>query len=170
MKIIKSILLIVSLIILVVFAFSQVSGEAAHGIIYAEGDIEVSFDDDDWPFNEPNFLPGDKSRKSVTIRNNSSERQRVGLRLENGEGLRLPRYLKIAIYDSDTGRRLFRRSSIRSLYRSRREWRLFNLGAGEERRIDVEIEFKTRTRNRYQGESTAFDFTLGFVGRGRPPR
>ena len=168
-KIIKSIAIIVSVLILTTFLFGKVfSQDRPAGLIYAEGGIEVDFEEDNWPFFETNFMPGDKVSKVVTIRNSSSQRQKVGFRMSNVEGYLLSIPLFIKITDKNTGKVYYGGSSGLSLllnYVLPMEIKLFNLSPSEEKELEVEIKFISQAGNEFQGTETKFDFSLGFIGR-----
>lgn len=40
---------------------------------------------------------------------------------------------------------------------------------GETKKLEAEIRFLPESGNEFQGESTKFDFSLGFIGRRPPP-
>lgn len=160
-----------SLAVLVGAALGQVQKGPGGGIVYAQGGIEVDFTSDNWPFFETNFMPGDVAKKEVTVRNASSQTQRVGMRMDNGKGVVLAAPLFIKVSDKNTGKVYFGKWLGRSLLETyfRPEVKLFDLKRGQEKRLVVEIKFLPESSNDFQGKETRFDFSLGFIGRRPQP-
>lgn len=170
-KISKSIILIISLIVLVGFAFGQTLSSPQTGIVYADGGLEVTFDPDEWPFLEENFMPGDIASKEVTVKNVSGRKLQVAMKMSKTHGWVLAAPLFIKVSDKDTGKVYFGKWFGRSLLETylRPEIKLFDLKAGKEKNLIVEIRFLPESGNEFQGESTKFDFSLGFIGRRPSP-
>lgn len=171
MKIFKSLIIVASLIVLTAFLLGKIlAKDEPDGIIYAQGGIDVTFTEDDWPFLKTNFLPGDTAIKLVTVVNNSGQRQRVGMRVRAvpPRGWFLPLALLLRIRDADTGAIIYGGSQGRSLFLSYvfpTEQFLFELPAGGSRRLEVRVKFAENAGNWFQEKATKFDFSLGFIAR-----
>lgn len=169
-KISKSIILIISLVTLVGFAFEQILSSPQAGIVYAEGGIKVDWDG--MPFNETNFLPGNIARKEVTVENVSGQKKQVAMKMSNTRGWVLAAPLFVKVIDRDTSEIYFGKWWGRSLletYLLPWEIKLFDLKAGKKKNLIVEIRFLPESGNEFQGLKTQFDFSLGFIARRPSP-
>lgn len=171
-KIVKSISLIISIVLLVGFAFGQVVTQREAGVVYADGGIEVDFESDNWPFYEENFVPGDFTSKEVTVKNISGRKQKVAMKMSKTRGWVLAAPLFIEISDKNTGKVYFGGKVPRSLletYLWPCEISLFDLQSKQQKDLTVKITFWPQAGNEFQGLSTRFDFSLGFIGRRATP-
>ncbi|OGG13818.1 hypothetical protein A2773_05675 [Candidatus Gottesmanbacteria bacterium RIFCSPHIGHO2_01_FULL_39_10] len=175
MKIIKSFLLIIATIILIAFAYTRffASENINPGLIYAAGGIDVTFDEDGWPFLETNFLPGDEATKWITVINNSTRKKRIGLKIRNtalSDGWFLPTALLLRIKD-DQGKIIYGGADGKALilsYLMPFPQKLFDLPKNSQKRLEVRVKFKEQANNLYQNRSTMFNFSLGFIGTNLP--
>jgi hypothetical protein len=166
-RILRSIIIIVSLLVLTVFLSGKITSsyESSAGFIYAQGyGLEVEFGDEPL-FYETNFLPGDTVVKQVIVRNESWQEQEIGLRLHNPVEFLLPEVLRLTVRDKEIGETLLEFKTLLDLCNASEEV-LFLLGPKRERKLELEIQFAPWADNLYQGVSTTFDLSIGFIARG----
>lgn len=172
-KILRHTIIILLVTAFVITGLTQVEGFSSPGVIYAQGGIAIDFETDPL-FYEENIFPGDKFVKEVTIKNESSRRRQVAVKLSETHGRPLASALTLAVYDADSNEELLRERRLIRYYLLRRARKLFTLDPGEQRRVRVEVFFQENAPSELQGYSTEFDFSVGFFGsparRRRPPR
>jgi Ca2+-binding RTX toxin-like protein len=114
-----------------------------------------------------NFLPGEKVEREVTITNNTTNTQPIGVRgIKNSEKADLSRVLNFTI--SSNGTDLYGGSlGAKTLFQFFSESFspdgifLFNLNPGEAKKIKFLVKFLEGAGNEFQGGSLVFDLALG---------
>ena len=136
--------------------------------VYAEGGIEVTALNP--LFDISNFKPGQNTGGRITVKNVSSEEQRVGLRFTTGRrtDIAFAGKLSLQVKDATNSAIIFGDTAgkkLSTLFLTASDNFLFNLLPNQSRELDLVLTFDPSATDFFQDRSLIFDFSFGFIAR-----
>ena len=136
--------------------------------VYAEGGIEVTALNP--LFDISNFKPGQSTGGRISVKNVSSEEQRVGLRLTTGRrtDIAFAGKLSLQVKDATNSTLIFGDTAgkkLSTLFLTASDNFLFNLLLNQSRELDLVLTFDPSATDFFQDRSLIFDFSFGFIAK-----
>lgn len=165
----KRYLILIVLLPILIGGLIFIRKERDKNLVYAEGGIEITTATTPL-FDASNFAPGQSLTGRVTVKNVSSEDQRIGFKLKSGKKMDLSfaGKLNLQVKDATNGAVLIGEGSgkkFSTLFLQTSDNYLFSLLPNQDHQVDLVVAFDPLAPNFFQGRTLNFDFSFGFIAK-----